>query len=233
MTDTTIHETQDLDELQALIEEARQRRGRRRWWFSAVALIVVLSVAIAMVVNGGSRKPPVARPRAGLRPSPATTPPGSATVRALAAGHWSMLAPRPGNETAWDLAAWTGTYVVAWGSTQPCCTATAGNTSGGSSEDGAAFDPTSRTWRRLPSAPVSLTVQSTIWTGHQVLVWGSSAAPGTPNVLLSFDPSRWRWKTLAMPPMTPRSGPEVAWSGTSLIVFGGQSGAEALFDGAR
>lgn len=161
----------------------------------------------------------------------------SGSTAALAAGQWSTVALPPGAETTWDLAAWTGKYVIAWGSTEPCCTASSGPSDAGSSEHGAALDPTAHTWRRLPRAPVSFTVESTIWTGRIIFAWGSTppgsgATPAIHNVLLSFDPASWSWGKIPSPKIPPRSEAEVAWTGTRLIVFGGEGPSGTLLDGA-
>jgi len=144
--------------------------------------------------------------------------------------------PHPGDETRWDVTAWTGKYVIAWGSTHSCCATVFGETAEGSSEHGAAFDPLTHAWRPMPPAPVDVTVESTIWTGRQLLVWGSAptVAPRTDrNTLLEFDPSTWGWKRLAAPPIALRSSAEVLWSGTMLVVVGGQARSNtALLNGA-
>jgi hypothetical protein len=50
--------------------------------------------------------------------------------------------------------------------------------------------------------------------------------------LLSFDPAKWSWGRLASPKIAPRSVAQVAWTGTRLIVFGGQGRSGTLLDGA-
>jgi len=167
-------------------------------------------------------------------------------IAALSGGRWSRaLAPPSGSETAWDLSAWTGKYVVAWGSAERCCDPAASV----SSQHGAVFDPVLGRWRRLPPAPVAFTAESTSWTGREVLVWGSASAPSggggsapaaastgatvARNVLFGFNLRSWRWKSLASPNIASRSGAAVTWTGTGLIVFGDQGAyGNALLDGA-
>lgn len=216
--------SQDGPEL--LFPEARRRR-RRRWMIGLAVVALCASGAGAGFMLSGSGSGDGSG-HAGLL-SHTDPPPAAANVTTvsageLAGGRWSMLVPPQGTlERTWDLAEWTGRYVIAWGSTTPCCTTVPGKPQGGSSDHGAAFDPTKGTWRSLPPAPVDVTVESTTWTGNQVLVWGSKPTGSQPsrNVLLELDPTTWRWRRLAAPTMAPRTGAEVLWSGTRLIVFGG------------
>src|SRR5690606_21927031 len=58
-----------------------------------------------------------------------------------------------------------------------------------------------------------------VWAGDRVLAWGD---PGSCPLIGSYDPTRDEWTRLggAGAP-TPRSGPALVWTGTSLLVFGG------------
>lgn len=219
---------------EVLFPEARRRR-RRRWTIgvAAVALCasaVGLSVAVAAGGSGGRAGP--ASPGISGGRTPTTPGPAAESGAELAGGTWARLAPpRAGVVKAWDLAVWTGRDVIAWGSTSPCCGSVPGEPTGGSSEHGAALDPASGTWRALPAAPVDVTVEATAAIGRQVLVWGSApaAAPsGTRNVLLGFDPTTWRWKRLATPPLAARTAAQVFSTGTTLIVIGGQARSTAV-----
>ena len=207
------------DPPEVLFPEARRRR-RRRWMIAAaIAALCAAIVGVGLTAAGGGTGHggalPVAADRFG------STAPGSAGN--LVGGRWSTMAPpRPGSEKTWQLAAWTGKWVIAWGSANPCCTTAAA----GSSEHGGAFDPASNSWRPIPPAPVNFRVESTIWTGRQVLVWGfahGQAAGYAHNVLWGFDPATWRWTRLAPPLIGPRSNASLLWSGTRLIVIGGQA----------
>ncbi len=228
---------------EVLFPEARRRR-RRRWRVGAAAGVVAAAgagVGAASVggagggANGGAGRAAAPGSRG---PSPATVDAAAGSGPELAGGRWWPVAPpRPGVATAWSLAAWTGTYVIAWGSATPCCGTRAAGSKGASTEHGAAFDPVRGSWRSLPPAPVAATVASTTWTGRELLVWGATPTAGrsstppagrssTPtagrSVLLAFDPATWRWHRLAPPPMAPRSDPQVLWSGTRLVVVGGR-----------
>lgn len=220
-----------------LFPEARRRR-RRRWMVGiAVVALCASGAGLGVTLLGGGSGDGVghgASPSAS-DPAPATLSVSTGSSAGLVGGRWTTLVPpRPGVAKTWDLATWTGKYVIAWGSTG---TATApGGQTAGSSEHGAAFDPATHNWRSIPAAPVDVTVGSTAWTGHEILVWGSALAAARRsgrNDLLALDPTTWRWKRLAAPPIPPRTGAEVVWTGTRLIVIGGHgSSITALLNGA-
>lgn len=222
-----------------LFPEARRRRRRR--WMVGIAVVVLCAsgVGVGFAVSSSGSGGGTGRGAYPGSPDPARAKLSAAAASGavLAGGRWTMLVPpHPGVETMWDLAAWTGKFVIAWGSANPCCATASGKPTEGSSEHGAAFDPVTHSWRSMPPAPVDVTIESTIWTGRQVLVWGSAstaARRANRNTLLEFDPTTWRWKRLATPPIALRSAAEVLWSGTRLIVIGGQANSiTALLNGA-
>lgn len=224
-----------------LFPEARRRRRRRRWIIGvAVAVLCAsgagVSLTVAGIGSGGSVGHGTSSGSSGRPPSTVAVAP--VTGAELAGGMWStLIPPHPESENTWYLAAWTGRYVIAWGTAQPCCEMSPGKPTGGSSEHGSAFDPATSSWRSIPPAPLNFTVESTIWTGHQVFVWGSTAAAtqrAARNVLLGFNPTTWQWRRLATAPIASRSGAQVVWTGSSLIVFGGSGTSQetTLLDGS-
>ena len=70
---------------------------------------------------------------------------------------------------------WTGREVLVWGGSVPNPTT---DPYAGYPRDGAAYDPATRTWRRMPAAPPSppslLTAYSAVWTGDLALFVGGS-----------------------------------------------------------
>jgi hypothetical protein len=219
-----------------LFPEARRRRRRR--WMVGIAVVAVCAsgVGLGVTLSGGGSGDGVGHGASPNAPDPAPTLSASTGSSAeLAGGRWTTLVPpHPGVVKTWELATWTGKYVIAWGSTGAATAS--GSQTAGSSEHGAAFDSATRKWRSIPAAPVDVTVESTAWTGHEILVWGSPSAGARRsgrNVLLALDPTTWRWKRIAAPPIPPRTGAEVVWSGTRLIVIGGHgSSITALLNGA-
>jgi N-acetylneuraminic acid mutarotase len=64
-----------------------------------------------------------------------------------------------------------------------------------------------------------------VWTGTEVLVWSSS--PATPDtagseVVLAYNPVTNTWRKLPPSGLTPRQGAVTIWTGTQLVVWGGQ-----------
>jgi N-acetylneuraminic acid mutarotase len=91
---------------------------------------------------------------------------------------------------------------------------------------GAAYSPSSRSWRRLPSPPKSadgIYGYNAVWTGKEMLVWGQ-------GIGIAFDPARNRWRQL---PASPMDGAAlVVWTGRELIGWGGGCCGDAWSNGA-
>ena len=76
----------------------------------------------------------------------------------------------------------------------------------------AAYDPSTRTWRRLARAPrmQNYCRRDVAWTGKQLLLWGCSQA--------AFDPQTNSWRML---PKAPTGEGFVVWADRELIGWGG------------
>ena len=109
--------------------------------------------------------------------------------------------------------------------------------------DGAAYDPSTNSWRMLPPAPLPPTADaSAIWTGSEMVVFGgyddeSLGAFQVTNAAAAYDPSTNRWRTLPPAPLSPRAGAIALWTGKNVIVLGGQpaittSSLQSFGDGA-
>lgn len=204
-------------------------RRQRRWLVvSVVIALCTLGAGIGLTVAGsgfgggpGSRATPGAPDGSSL-----ALRAGAGPAVDLAGGRWSTITPpRRGAVRNWHLAAWTGKYVIAWGIPSHCCGTVTAKPTMGSSEWGVALNPVGGSWRSIPPAPVDFMVESTTWTGNEVIVGGSTSGltvRSAHNVLFGFDPTTWRWKRLAPPPIGTRSDAQVLWSGARLIVIGGQ-----------
>jgi N-acetylneuraminic acid mutarotase len=92
----------------------------------------------------------------------------------------------------------------------------------------AAYDPGTKTWRRLPSpGPTgSFLRYSAVWTGKEMLVWGQ----GTRE---AFDPRTNRWRSLPGSRLLAIHDGYglVAWTGRELIGWGGGCCGDAFSDG--
>ncbi len=143
------------------------------------------------------------------------------------ADRWTPLplegAPEPRMEPA---AVWTGSEMIVWG----------GDTDNPwrTYETGARFNPTENRWTPVSTlgAPVSSRGGSAVWTGSEMIVWGGGhlAEAGTINTMLNtgarYSPLSDTWtpmSTLNAP--SPRFYHSSAWTGSELIVWGGQDQA--------
>ena len=121
-------------------------------------------------------------------------------------------------------AVWTGSEMIVWG----------GATGRHETAQGAAFDPVSSTWRRLPDAPQSAYAHSAVWTGREMIVWGGSddneseGTRGCPSRFLdlgaAYDPKANSWRVLTDSPLEARGWHVAAWTGSEMIVWGGGAG---------
>jgi hypothetical protein len=153
---------------------------------------------------------------------------GDGAIYTPATNTWRRLPPAPisARHTA---GVWTGKELILLGGEA--------ENSGGSEyyRDGAAYDPATNSWRKLPPMPRSRagddgsTAYQAVWDGEEVLLIGGRTrdASGATEPLargLAFDPAanRYRW----LPPMRyPRDRFVTAWTGDLLLVWGGTDAA--------
>ncbi|HWL89984.1 MAG TPA: hypothetical protein VNP90_01355, partial [Actinomycetota bacterium] len=126
---------------------------------------------------------------------------------------WEALPDSPLSGRSDTAYGWTGKELLIWGGFD-----------GGFREvpyldDGAAFDPRTRTWRMLPAAPIGPRTPFSVWTGQELIVWGSVDRFGRLRDGAAFDPTTNRWRTIADGPTDITNGSAV-WTGEEMIVFG-------------
>jgi N-acetylneuraminic acid mutarotase len=126
---------------------------------------------------------------------------------------WEALPDSPLFGRSDPAAAWTGEELLIWGGFD-----------GGYREppyfdDGAAFDPLTGRWRMLPAAPIGARAPFSVWTGQELIVWGSTHRfAGLPDGA-AYDPTTNTWRTIADGPIDITDGSAV-WTGEEMIVFG-------------
>lgn len=163
----------------------RRRRRRKR--------VAMTGAAILALVLGGTAIARTLRSADDVRP-------------AQTVGEWRELPTPPLSPRRSAFAAWTGTEAIFVGGTSdpPCegfgpCPESAGL------RDGAAYDPTSETWRTIASAPTGLSA------GTSYVVWGGSVFvhPETnPPQILEYNPKADTWTQLtSTPPSVETTGP--------------------------
>ncbi|MBA2528418.1 MAG: hypothetical protein H0V19_00390, partial [Euzebyales bacterium] len=123
-----------------------------RLWRIAAALATVVLLALA----GGRLLGPATTPDSGLTvntgesqppPAPRPTPASQPAVSRPPMGSWRQMAPAPIGPRAGHVAVWTGDQLVVWGGRE----VTGRRLPRG---DGAAYNPGTDRWRRLPPAPI-------------------------------------------------------------------------------
>ena len=102
--------------------------------------------------------------------------------------------------------------------------------------------PAGGTWRAIPEAPLTPRSQhGAVWTGTEMIVWGGWASEGAATAYTFFaaadgaayDPASNAWRPIAQAPVVGRSAPQVAWTGSEMLVIGGYDATfSPLTDGA-
>jgi hypothetical protein len=102
----------------------------------------------------------------------------------LATGVWRVIAPAPLRPRFAATAVWTGTEMIVWGGFVDEDVRT---------HDGAAYNPTSDSWRMLPATPFSMgsgnTLTPMVWTGDEAIVTTEAATA-------AYDPVTDSWRRL-------------------------------------
>lgn len=114
---------------------------------------------------------------------------------------WRAIAPGPVSSRAGGVEVWTGTELIVWGGGRP---------GDPSAANGAAYDPEADTWRRIAEAPRGLNAASGMWTGTEVLVFGSlldgrNWADTQTSVGLSYDPAEDMWSEIPPSRLSPQA----------------------------
>jgi hypothetical protein len=136
---------------------------------------------------------------------------------------WRKL-PLPPIELGLPAAAvWTGRELILWGSGR-----TAGETRG------AAYDPEADSWRMIPPAPMALNSVSDLWTGDEMIVYGSRLEGGVSVTLwargMAYDPTKDMWRILPERHLSPYASSAV-WTGEEMVAWD-YEGTSAAYDPA-
>jgi hypothetical protein len=127
---------------------------------------------------------------------------------------------------------WTGQQMLVWGGSS-------GTQNQDYRSDGAAYDPAANSWSLLPAAPLSgRTAMAAVWTGHDMFIWGgftddsrgSFHADGDGAL---YNPSTHQWRELPPAPLSPRVNATAVWTGSEVVVIGGEPAVESIRGGAN
>lgn len=128
---------------------------------------------------------------------------------------WSAIPDGPLSPRTQPGFAWTGEELLIWGGrTEECCVR-----SEMFLDDGAAYDPVTRTWRALPPAPIEGRTPFAVWTGEEFVVWGNQDRALRYEDGAAYDPATDTWRRIADGVAEVTDGVAV-WTGTEMIVFG-------------
>jgi len=137
---------------------------------------------------------------------------GDGAAYSPATGSWRLLPPAPLSARVDQATAWTGTEMIVWGGYDR-------QSSQGSqaSADGAAYDPSTNSWRLLPPAPLSPRANSVaVWTGAAMVILGGQSGQDAGSSGETFgdgaayDPTTGTWQTIPEP--VEPDGHPVEWS---------------------
>jgi N-acetylneuraminic acid mutarotase len=215
------------------------RRPRR-----VIALTVVGILMAGLAAGGGwwlgqrgDRQPAAA----GVTTAPPTSPPATATTAPATptsrarVGTWQRLpaAPIPAGSDEFS-GVWTGRELLLYGAVHdPVQRPRAA---------GAAYNPATNTWRRLPPAPGPVENAeggyTAVWTGTELIVAGGTGSDAHGNVVgyetladaAAYNPTIDTWRRL--PPMPePRTNATATWTATEVPVVGGRDAGRHYADG--
>ncbi len=138
-----------------------------------------------------------------------STPDGTQYPRTLAraaaynpaTNRWRRIAAEParGGQALWD-----GRELLVIGA-------------GPQAQSAFAYNAATNRWRRLASPPLPANAATAVWSGSRVFLWSSTRGA-------AYDPRTNRWSVLPRWPLGSRAGSTIAWTGRSLIVWGGEIG---------
>jgi N-acetylneuraminic acid mutarotase len=134
---------------------------------------------------------------------------------------WRALPEPPISGRVSHSAAWTGEELIVWG----------GAVFVGGSEDfdyvndGAAYNPTSDTWRSIATPPIEGRWRHTaVWTGDTMIIWGGAASDQDRDALAdgaAYNPTSDTWTTIPPSPLDPRNEHAGFWTDQGMIIWGG------------
>jgi N-acetylneuraminic acid mutarotase len=126
-----------------------------------------------------------------------------------ATNRWRRLPPAPGGRGG--IVVWSGDELIEWGG--GCC--------GDVSSDGAAYNPSTNSWRKIALPPVG-GQQSPVgaWTGKELVIFPGQDPDGKPVGGAAYNPATNTWRGIGSKPR-PAFGAHAVWDGYEVLVTGG------------
>jgi N-acetylneuraminic acid mutarotase len=140
----------------------------------------------------------------------------------------TLGAPTP---RSFHTAVWTGSEMIVWG----------GQDAANRFNTGGRYNPLTNTWTGVNTAgaPVARTSHTAVWTGSEMIVWGgqdsSSCCGGTNhNTGGRYNPASDSWVATSVPNApSPRNSHTAIWTGSEMIIWGGQDNSNRFNTGGR
>jgi hypothetical protein len=141
---------------------------------------------------------------------------------------WRLLPPSPLSPRVPVTAVWTGRELIVWGDESRSGRAT--------QREGAAYDPSANRWRLLPLAPMGFNQAEGIWTGTEMIVFGSrldgdNRADTEHAQGMAYEPEANAWRVIAGYPLSPQAS-SALWTGEEVVAWDYELEAGA-YDAAR
>jgi len=120
-------------------------------------------------------------------------------------------------------AVWTGSEMIIWG---------------GYDSSGGRYDPSTNTWSStsLTNAPAPRYYLTAVWTGSEMIIWGGEDGafpnPNRMNTGGRYDPTSDSWvSTSVAGAPSERSEQSSVWTGSEMIIWGGNNGDYPILGG--
>jgi hypothetical protein len=175
---------------------------------AAVLVMLALLVPATLVANSRAHNKSLGTPN----PLPTLA---SVAAASLARYKWSVLPAAPIVSRSSAVGVWTGRELLVWGGAS-------GRNGAVLHADGAAYDPSTRTWSSLPAGPLSPRAQAaSVWTGRSVFIWGgypdADATRATDGAL--YTPADHSWMRLPPAPVTGYAEVHAFWTGRVIVLL--------------
>ncbi|MGH2659408.1 MAG: hypothetical protein ACRDHS_07025 [Actinomycetota bacterium] len=126
---------------------------------------------------------------------------------------WRTVSDAPIEPRFGVVTVWTGSRILVWGGGERSDPAT----------DGALYDPATDGWTLMAPAPLGLNQASGLWTGSEVIVFGSlldnrNHAETDTSVGAAYDPATDTWRSLPPSELSPQAASAV-WAGDRMVAW--------------
>lgn len=130
-----------------------------------------------------------------------------------ATGRWRTIAEGPIGPRVGIVTVWTGSRIFVWG----------GGERSDPASDGALYEPAADEWTPIEPGPLMLNQASGVWTGSEVIVFGSlldnrNHAETDTSVGAAYYPTTDTWRTLPPSELSPQAVSAV-WAGERMMAW--------------